>query len=49
MTSYAVGDPIGQLHNELLEIPGKGEELTDIIFHLRHFLDIIVKTLGKPP
>jgi len=49
MTTYAVGDPKEQLRNKLLEIPGKAEELTDIIFHLRHFLDIIVKTLGKPP
>jgi len=49
MTSYAVGDPMEQLHNELLEILGKVEELMDIIFHLWHFLDIIIKTLGKPP
>ena len=49
MTNYAVGDPKEQLHNELLEILGKVEELMEIMFHLQHFLEIIIKTLGKPP
>ncbi len=41
--------PLDNWCTKLLEILGKVEELTDIIFHLQHFLDIIVKTLGKPP
>jgi len=48
MTNYAVGDPKEQLHNELLKIQGKAEELTDIICCLWHFLDIIIEKLGKP-
>ena len=48
MTNYAVGDPKEQLHNELLKILDKAEEMMDIIFHLWHFLNIIIKTLGKP-
>ena len=49
MTSYAVGDPMEHLCNELLEVLGRAEELTDIIFYLWQFLDQIIKTLGKPP
>jgi len=49
MASYGVGDPLEHLHNELLEVLGKAEEFTDIIFHLHHFLEQISKTLGKPP
>jgi len=49
MTNYAVDDSKEQLHNGLLEILGKAEELTEIIFCLQHFLEIIIKTLGKPP
>ncbi len=47
MASYAVGDPMEQLCNKLLEIPSKAEESTDVIFHLQHFLNQIIKTLGK--
>jgi len=49
MANYAVDDPKEQLRNELLEILGKAEELMEIMFHLQCFLEIIVKTLGKPP
>jgi len=49
MASYGVGDPLEHLCTELLEVPGKAEELTDIIYHLRQFLEKISKTLGKPP
>ncbi len=49
MTSFAAGDPMEQLHNELLEVLGKVEYFTNIIFHLWHFLDHIIKTLGMPP
>jgi len=49
MSSYAFGDPMEHLHNELLEVPGKAKDLTDLIFYLCHFLDQIIKTHGKPP
>jgi len=46
MTMYAVGDPKEQFHNELLEILGKqGRRIDRYYFSI----DIIVKTLGKPP
>ncbi len=49
MASYGVGDPLEHLRNELLEVPGKAEEFTEIIFHLCQFLKKISKTLRKPP
>ena len=49
MASYSVGDPLGHLCNELLEVLGKAEEFTEIIFHLCQFLEKISKTLRKPP
>jgi len=48
-TSFAVSDLMEHLHTALLEVPGKVEELTDIIFHLWNFVHHIVKMLGKPP
>jgi len=47
-TSFAVGDPMEHLHNVLLEVLGKVEELTDVIFHLWHFVDHIIKTWKAP-
>jgi len=49
MSSYVIDNPMEHLCNELLEVLGKAKDLTDIIFHLCHFLDQIIKTLGKPP
>ena len=49
MASYGVGDPLEHLHTELLEVLGKAEEFTEIIFHLHQFLEKISKTLRKPP
>ena len=49
MASYGAGDPLEHLRTELLEVPGKAEELTEIIFHLHQFLEKISKTLRKPP
>jgi len=37
------------LRNVLLKFLGKADKLTDIIFHLWHFVDHITKMLGKPP
>jgi len=37
------------LCNVLLEVLGKVDELTDIIFHLWHFVNHNTKMLGKPP
>jgi len=48
MASYGVGDPLEHLRTELLEVPGKTEELTEIIYHLCQFLEKISKTLGNP-
>ena len=49
MASYGAGDPLEHLRTELLEVLGKAEELTEIIYHLCQFLEKISKTLRKPP
>ena len=49
MASYGVGDPLEHLRNELLEVPGKAEEFTEIIFHLCQFLEKNQQDTQKTP